>query len=66
MDKYTEDTTLEKILESGKAEEVLAEFSVPCLTCPMMQKEASELKIGNICEMYGINKEKLLEKLNQK
>ncbi len=62
--KITENTTLAEILENEKAQEILEEFAVPCLICPMMSMEASAVKIGDICDTYGIDKSKLLEKLN--
>jgi hybrid cluster-associated redox disulfide protein len=60
----TKDTTLEEILKYYEAHTVLAEFSVPCLTCPMAAMEMNKLKIGEICETYGIDCDKLIKKLN--
>jgi len=64
--KITKNSTLEKILENPKAEKVLHKFGVPCLTCPMAKFEMSELKIGDVCESYGIDLKKLLVALNKK
>jgi hybrid cluster-associated redox disulfide protein len=64
--KITKTTTLEKILEKSGAEEILAKHGVPCIGCPMAKFEISELKIGDVCKMYGINIEKLLKDLNRK
>ena len=66
MPKITKDTTLEKVLELPNAEQILAKYKVPCLTCPMAKMEMQVLKIGDICKMYGIDAEKLLKELNKK
>jgi len=63
--KITKDTTLEKILQIKGAEEVLAKNNVPCLLCPYSKIEMSELKIGDICKMYGLNFKKILADLNK-
>ncbi len=63
--KITKDSTLENVLKIEGAEEVLSKFNFPCLTCPMAQMEMNTLKIGNICNMYGIDLEKVLESLNK-
>lgn len=64
--KITKTTTLEKILELPQANEVLAKYKVPCLTCPMAKFEMAGLAIGDICRVYGIKIESLLKELNQK
>jgi hybrid cluster-associated redox disulfide protein len=64
MEKVTEDTTLAEILEHPKAKEVLEKYNLPCLRCPFAKIEAGELKIGQVCQQYGIEKKKLLEELN--
>jgi len=65
MPKITKDTTLEEVLETPNAEQILAEYKVPCLTCPMAQMEMQVLRIGDICKMYGIDAVKLLKSLNE-
>lgn len=65
MQKVTKDTTLAEVLEVPHAEEILAEYKVPCLTCPMAQMEMQVLRIGDICKMYGIDIMKLLKSLNK-
>ena len=65
IDKITEKTTLDKIIEMPGAEEILHEFGVPCIGCGMMQFEASALKIGYICKTYGVDLKGLLKKLNK-
>jgi hypothetical protein len=64
--KISRVSTLEKILEKSGAEEILAKHGVPCISCPMAKFEATELKIGDVCKMYGINIVKLLKDLNSK
>ncbi|KKP31955.1 MAG: hypothetical protein A2312_00260 [Candidatus Staskawiczbacteria bacterium RIFOXYB2_FULL_32_9] len=64
-DKIGIGTTLEKIMEKSGSEEILSKHSVPCLSCPMAKFEMTELKIGDVCKMYGINVEKLLKDLNK-
>jgi hybrid cluster-associated redox disulfide protein len=64
MKKITKDTTLSEILELKGAEKILSKYNLPCLSCPMAKFEANELKIGDVCETYGINLEELLKDLN--
>jgi len=61
----TKNTTLEEILKYPKANTILIEFGVPCLSCPMAAIEMNKLKIGEICETYGIDCDKLIKKLNK-
>ena len=63
--KITNKTTLEKILDQKGAEEVLGKNGVPCVSCPMAKMEMDQLKIGDICKMYGLNLEKILKELNK-
>ncbi|MFH1643087.1 MAG: DUF1858 domain-containing protein [Patescibacteria group bacterium] len=65
MKKITENTSLIDILEYSGAEKILAKHNVPCVTCPFAKMEMDKLKIGQICEMYGIDLEKLLSDLNK-
>lgn len=53
-----------KILKIKGAEGVLAKYNLPCLTCPGMAFELETLKIGPVCQAYGIDCEKLLKELN--
>jgi len=43
---------------------ILARHNVPCLSCPFAQYETKELKIGDVCKMYGINLKSLTKELN--
>jgi len=63
--KITKDTTLAKALEIKGAEETLSKFQMPCLGCPMAQMEMNTLKLGDICNMYGIDLDKMLKELNE-
>lgn len=64
MKKITKETTLEEVLKIGGSEEILAENNVPCITCPLAKMEMDKLKIGHICEQYGIDCDLLLTELN--
>jgi hypothetical protein len=66
MAKITSKTTLAKIIEQKGAAKVLIENGVPCLSCPMSKFEIDKLKIGDVCQMYGLNLEKILKELNKK
>ena len=63
--KITKNTTLEKILKIKGAEEVLAKFNFPCLSCPMAAQEINFLKIGDVCKTYGIELEKVINELKK-
>jgi hypothetical protein len=59
-------TTLVEILETSGAEEILAKHGVPCVTCPYAKMEMDKLKLGEICQMYGVDLDGLLKDLNKK
>ena len=61
----TKETLLAELLSSEKAEPILEEYRVPCLSCPYAQEEMNDLNIGQICETYGIDCEALLADLNK-
>jgi hypothetical protein len=63
--KVTKNTTLENILKTKGADEILAKHRVPCLSCPMAATEISELKLGEVCEAYSLDLEKILKDLNK-
>jgi len=62
--KLTKNTTLAEVLKINGAEKVLSKFQVPCLGCAMAQMEMDSLKLGDICNMYGLDIDKLLKELN--
>jgi len=64
--KFTKNSSLSEILEKKGMEEILAKYNLPCLTCPMARFEIEGLKLGQVCETYGIDIKKLLEELNKK
>ena len=64
-EKINKSTVLSDILEIKGAGEVLSKYKVPCLHCPMAQMEMQTLKLGDICSMYGIDLDKILEDLNK-
>jgi hypothetical protein len=63
--KLTKDSTLAEVLESKGTEKILAKYNLPCLTCPMIQLEIQDLKLGDVCKLYGIDIDKLLKELNK-
>ncbi|XOB41421.1 MAG: DUF1858 domain-containing protein [Candidatus Nealsonbacteria bacterium] len=62
---FDKNTTLSQLSKDPKAKKILVKFNLPCLTCPFAGAEMEELKIGKICEMYGINIDNLLRDLNE-
>jgi hypothetical protein len=63
--KVAEKTTLAEILQRAGAEEILAKYELPCLSCPFAKMEMEQLKIGDLCQQYGIDLESLLKDLNK-
>jgi hypothetical protein len=61
----TAGTTLEKIINIKGAEKVLAKYRVPCISCPMAPLELDKLKIGQVCKIYNLDLEGILEALNK-
>lgn len=66
VNKITENATLAEILKLPEADKILAKYNLPCLGCPFAKLEMEDIKIGQICEMYGIDLQELLEELNEK
>ena len=64
MSKITTKTTLEKILESPKSEEILIKYGVPCVSCPMAAFEIEGLEIGKVAKMYELDLRAILKELN--
>lgn len=65
MGKINKDTSLADILGDKKTEKILIKFKLPCLGCPFAQIEMEKLKIGDVCDMYGIDTSELIKELNQ-
>jgi hybrid cluster-associated redox disulfide protein len=64
-EKITSDTTISEILKYPELGEILLKYNLPCLSCPMAKFEIENLKIGEVCKIYGIDLEKLLKELNE-
>ena len=65
MEMITSKTTLSEVLKHPGAKEILSDFNLPCLNCPMMALEMKGLTLGEACQMYNLNLKRLLEKLNK-
>ena len=63
--EITEESTLSEILETEEGEEILLKHGIPCLGCPLMGAEASEISIEEVSNKYGLELEKIIADLNQ-
>jgi len=63
--KIDRNMTLREILEIKGTEKILAKYKVPCLTCPMAKMELTQLKIGQIADMYKLDLKGILKELNK-
>jgi hypothetical protein len=63
--KFDKNTKLSAIIQNPNHNKVLHREGVPCVTCPMAKFEMDSLEIGQICEMYGLDLEKILNELNK-
>lgn len=66
MEKITEKTNLSEILKNPKLTEILLKYNLPCLSCPFAKIEIENLEIGKVCDIYGIDTQKVLKELNKK
>ena len=64
MVKITKKTNLAELLKNPEAEKVLLKYKLPCLTCPFAQFELAHLELGEVCQIYGLETEKILSELN--
>jgi len=64
-EKITKDTILANLFDEPEAVKILERYNLPCLHCPMAQLEVGALKLGEVCAVYGIDIDKLLEELNK-
>lgn len=62
--KITQNTKLKEILEREELFDVLIEHGFPCISCPFAKLEMNLLYVKTICEMYNIDKKKLIKDLN--
>jgi len=65
MKKIDENSTVAEVLDIKGASKVLAKNQFPCVTCPMAQMEMSSLKLGQVCNMYGIDCKKILKDIGK-
>lgn len=65
MKKIISDSTLKYIMKIKGAEEILTKHGVPCTSCPYASFEIGELRIGEVCKMYGLNLSEILKELNK-
>jgi len=65
METITEKTNLSEILKNPKLLEILEKYNFPCLACPFARMEIENLEIGKVCDLYGIEIEKVLKELNE-
>jgi len=63
--KIDRNMTLKEILEIKGAEEILAKYNLPCLSCPMAKLELDKLKIGQVADMYKLDLSGILKELNK-
>ena len=64
MSKITKETILAEIMKIPGAHEILAKYNLPCLSCPFAKVEMEKLKIGQVCQMYGLDIDNLIKELN--
>ena len=64
--KITKKTKLSKLIDDKKAQKVLEKYDFPCISCPHARLEMEILELGNVCEMYDIDGDKLIKELNDK
>ncbi len=63
--KYTESSVLSEIINDPKGRKVLEDYNIPCLSCPFASLEIDKLRLGDVCEAYELNLEKILKELNE-
>ncbi len=62
--KIAKNSTLKEILKIKGAEEILLKHGVPCLSCPMAAFEIENLKLEEVCKIYGLDAEKIVKEIN--
>jgi hypothetical protein len=65
MKKINKNTTLSKLLEIKGAEEILKKHRLPCMHCPMAQMEMDYLKLQDVCNIYGLDLDKIMKDLEK-
>jgi len=56
--KVTSKTKLDKLLRNKKAEKILMEQGLPCVSCPYARYETGEFELGEVCKRYGLDAKK--------
>ena len=56
---------MSQVMKKPGALGVLAKYNFPCLSCPMFSYEMNLMKLGDVCQKYGIDSKKLLAELNE-
>ncbi|MGB9598395.1 MAG: DUF1858 domain-containing protein [Minisyncoccales bacterium] len=65
MERINQNTTLKEVLQIKGTEEILMRYHFPCLSCPMASFEMENLKLKDVCRLYGISLKDLLKDLNE-
>ncbi len=60
-----ENTTLAEVYSIKGSDEVLRMLNVPCVSCSFAVMEMDMLKLGDICDMYGLDKKKVILSLRK-
>ena len=63
--KISQDTVLSEIYKIKGGEEILKNLGVPCVTCAFAAFEMDQLKIKDICDMYGLDTKKIIKEINK-
>lgn len=64
MKKITKNITLKEVLNLDNGAQVLADFDVPCMGCAFARFEMDKLTLADICQMYDLDLDGILNKLN--
>ncbi len=62
---FNENSKLSEIIRTEKGREILERYGVPCLSCAMFSSEADQLKIGEVADIYKLDKDAILKELNE-
>lgn len=64
--EINERTTVKEILDIRGGEKILKKYNLPCLSCPMASFEIESLEIGEVSDMYGLDKKSIIKEVNKK
>ncbi|MBC7074262.1 disulfide oxidoreductase [Candidatus Parcubacteria bacterium] len=62
--KIAKNSTLKEILKIKGAKDILLKYSLPCLSCPMAAFEIENLKLEEVCKIYGLDAEEIVKEIN--